>query len=136
MRLAPVLDPGQTDAPLQERFLYYHSAWRAFLTQPFIGMGTGGWPIFQGLGDIELHPHNLFLEVLSETGLIGFILLGILGGAFVYSFNQQCPVAFILILSFAFLNAMKSGDLNDNILLFVGVGLLSAHKKAAFKRRL
>lgn len=127
-RLAPVL-LGQEDASLNERFSYYQTALNAFFQHPLIGVGLGGWPVFHGLGDIALHPHNIFLEILAETGVIGFILFAFflffslkrLTLAFFYSNWMHASI--LLIPLFASLNALKTGDLHDNLLLFVSLSL-------------
>ncbi len=56
--------------------------WRMFLENPVLGSGVGTYKeMYQSLGvdlpfhkiDIN-HPHNIYLQLLCETGLIGFIL--------------------------------------------------------------
>src|SRR5262249_717794 len=42
---------------------------------PFVGHGVGGWPVVAGLGDVPAYPHNIFIETLSESGFVGFVLL-------------------------------------------------------------
>jgi hypothetical protein len=87
------------------------------------------------LGDISLHPHNIFLEVLSETGIIGFVLFV----AFLYCVFKRFNLVSLLsspertslalLTIFSFLNAQKTGDLHDNLLLFVTLSLCAAIKK-------
>lgn len=127
-RMAPLLT-GQIDEAVNERFIYYQSAFQAFLQHPFAGVGFGGWPMSHGLEDISLHPHNIFLEILSETGLIGFVLFI----AFLYLVVRNLKLPFIfstpertslaLLTIFSFINAQKTGDLHDNLLLFFTLSL-------------
>jgi O-antigen ligase len=127
-RIAPLLT-GQIDEAVNERFIYYQSAFSVFLEHPLIGVGFGGWPISHGLGDVSLHPHNIFLEILSETGLIGlawfmallYFIFRNLTFRFVFSTPEQTSVALITI--FSFINAQKTGDLHDNLLLFFTLSL-------------
>lgn len=128
-RLTPVLDPSAIDGSLHERFAYYQSAFRAFLENPLMGLGLGAWPLFHGLGDISLHPHNIFLEVAAETGIIGVLLfLSLLFVClkkvkFSYFFSKFHLTSVLLITLFSFLNALKTGDLHDNILFFFFLSL-------------
>jgi O-antigen ligase len=122
-RITPLLT-GQIDEAVNERFTYYQSAFSVFLEHPFIGVGFGGWPMSHGLEDISLHPHNIFLEILSEMGFIGFALFI----ALVYLIFRKLKFSFIfstpeltsvtLLTIFSFINAQKTGDLHDNLLLF------------------
>lgn len=133
-RLAPLLT-GHIDEAVNERITYYQSAISVFLNHPLIGVGFGGWPISSGLGDISLHPHNVFLEILSETGFIGFVLFV----TFLYFvFRRFSLTSFLsspertslaLLTIFSFMNAQKTGDLHDNLLMFVTLALCSSLKK-------
>jgi len=131
-RLPSTLGEAQLDGPLLERWQYYMSAMRAFIENPIIGVGAGGWPIFHGIGEKGIHPHNIFLEIISETGIIGLFLFLLVFYSFFRitrtyhtSTIRTSFLPFILIFPFSFFNAMKSGDLNDNILLFVSIGLVA-----------
>lgn len=132
-RMAPLLT-GQIDEAVNERFTYYQSAFQAFLQHSFMGVGFGGWPMSHGLEDISRHPHNIFLEILSETGLIGFVLFI----AFLYLVIRNLKLPFIfstpertslaLLTIFSFINAQKTGDLHDNLLLFFTLSLWAGLK--------
>jgi len=132
-RVAPLLT-GQIDEAVNERFTYYHSAFQLFLHHPFVGVGFGGWPISTGLGDVSLHPHNIFLEILCETGLIGMVLFllmltSVFRGikvSFIFSTSELTTVTLLAI--FSFINAQKTGDLHDNLLLFFALSLLAGIK--------
>lgn len=82
-----------------------------------IGQGAGGWSIAVGSGDVARHPHNLFLEVLVEGGLVGLILLVMLLATALRPVSmarlRTDPFALCSLMLFAnaFLNAMVSGDL-------------------------
>lgn len=66
------------------RMLFYEAAWKGFLSSPLFGYGVGNTvvslPFFRSpdywmtqAEDIVSHLHNEYLEVLSETGIIGFL---------------------------------------------------------------
>jgi O-antigen ligase len=132
-RVAPLL-AGQIDEAVNERFTYYQSSFESFLDHPFLGVGFGGWPVSHSLGDVSLHPHNIFLEILSETGLIGFTLFMV----FLYCIFRNFNVVFMvstperlslgLLTIFSFINSQKTGDLHDNLLLFVTLSLCAGIK--------
>lgn len=70
-----------------ERIKLWQKTWQLFLEKPLLGVGAGNWQFMYqkfGVGDIDAvrnsgitfqRPHNDFLWVLSETGLLGFVLL-------------------------------------------------------------
>jgi O-antigen ligase len=72
---------------IARRLYFYEGAWRAFLASPIIGNGVGNFIVFlPGFRspdywmlkseDIVPHAHNEYLEILSETGLVGLLLFG------------------------------------------------------------
>lgn len=89
------LDP---DSSFQERKLYVLTAWRMFLDHPWLGVGAGNYTVhydryadevgftsrdYEPLGEVH-YPHNLYLEIAAETGLLGLALfVGAVVAAFV-----------------------------------------------------
>ena len=57
------------------RFSYYIEAINLWRENWFIGLGLGSW---ENYVPGHKYPHNLFLEILAETGLIGFLLMSFL----------------------------------------------------------
>ena len=70
------------DTSTSQRLRYYSHAIDAFLENPFLGIGIGSWELESIKRDsqnienytVPYHVHNDYLEILAETGLIGFIL--------------------------------------------------------------
>jgi O-antigen ligase len=99
--------------------------------------GTGYWAVLLGDGDAKEYPHNVFLEILLEQGIVGlglFILfvVSVLGtGVRCLNRSDQSVSEAALTLGafscfiFALLAAQTSGDLYDNraIWFFGGVML-------------
>ena len=68
------------------RFYYYKSSVEIFKMFPVFGCGTNGWsginPLFNGdqIADVrddisaDINPHNDFLKVVSENGIVGFLI--------------------------------------------------------------
>ncbi|MDR1032367.1 MAG: O-antigen ligase family protein [Holosporales bacterium] len=121
----------QSDESILLRIKYYKSAWKCFTEHYFTGIGFGGWPYYQGLGDMYYHPHNIFLEIMCETGLVGLTLFLALLSSIFAKFSVQKLVSspfvkiFLCVFLFCFMNALKSGDLNDNIALFCYLGIMA-----------
>ncbi len=68
------------DTNVQQRFATYKAGFAMFLDRPWFGVGVGcssiAWPLYAPEGAWSnhwLHIHNTFIQVLSETGVLGFI---------------------------------------------------------------
>jgi tetratricopeptide (TPR) repeat protein len=81
-RLAGIFETGPASS-VARRLYFYRGAWQAFLSSPVIGQGIGNFAVFISKfrspdywmvhsEDIVPHAHNEFLEILSETGILGF----------------------------------------------------------------
>lgn len=76
-RLLKVLDQADnTDMVLEaNRFDYYAAAIQFFFQSPVIGNGVRSFSVMlRGFEMDGVEPHNIFLELLCDTGLIGFVL--------------------------------------------------------------
>lgn len=103
----------------------------------FFGVGSGGFSnALYGL-DIRFYPHNIFMEVLCEFGLVGIILLvwhlivifkkSIRTYVSRLSYEQKTLIfAFLMAAIFYLVAAQFSGDLNDNRRLWFFLGTLVA----------
>jgi O-antigen ligase len=92
--IAEVL-PGQQevlhpDSSFEQRRLLTQVAWRIFLDHPLLGVGAGNYTShfdeyaeevgslsreYEELGE-QHYPHNLYLEIAAETGLLGLAAFG------------------------------------------------------------
>lgn len=107
-----------------------------------LGPGTGSFPSLLGFGDTRLYPHNLFLEVLVENGLLGFTVIALLVFLTVrrwreaQAFFEQggapaMPQAWLLrtgglVWLYTIVNAQFSGDLTTNQWIWVWTGAVAA----------
>lgn len=117
------------------RLSFYRTAMEMWANSPIWGNGTGQFGTAVAGRDIRFYPHNIVLELGAETGLIGvLIFIAMIGTAFAKGFIRLHPakgysrtVARYLLVAgcFALLNAMVSGDINDNRILFALMGLLA-----------
>jgi O-antigen ligase len=114
-----------------QRLHYWKGAMDITARAPLVGQGVGGWPMAMGYSDNRRYPHNIVLETLTEGGLIG---LALLGTAILFGLRALCSrnvfdetprlIVFLLFVNTMF-NALVSGDLSDNRLLFATIGLMS-----------
>jgi O-antigen ligase len=126
------------------RYVVWSEAWHLFTAHPFAGVGTGS---FWAVDGIELYPHNLFLEVGSELGLLGLGLLIWFLASSIFALvraqrgrwaPERLQVALVAAyLAAALTNAMFSGDLTTNASLWLNSGLaLGLSLRAATRPRL
>jgi len=118
------------------RLHLYEEAFRLWASSPVWGVGTGGFAMaVTGSALVRAYPHNIILELGAETGLLGVLFfVAMVWMAFSIGFAAlrnsgrfaRATVRYLLVAGcFALLNAMVSGDINDNRMLFTLVGLLS-----------
>ena len=78
-----------SSSSVYRRFFFYEGAWNAFRASPLLGHGLGNFSIvlpkyrspdywMAHSEDIVPHAHNEILEILSETGLAGFICVALM----------------------------------------------------------
>ena len=79
-RISTITDFGETS--ISQRLRFYNQSFQTFLDNPILGIGIGNWELKSIDTDSEnilgytvpYHAHNDYLELLAETGLIGFLL--------------------------------------------------------------
>lgn len=99
----------------ESRMSYWKTSLRIFRDMPFTGIGAGSWfgifPKYNGniytddnvLKTSELNPHNDYLEILSENGLIGFLfyfLFLLLIGKYLVDETRKKLINFPVLLSY------------------------------------
>jgi O-antigen ligase len=113
------------------RLVRYSEAYKMFQDSPFFGKGIGSFPVSFSSIDARDYPHNIFLELLSELGLLGLILFLFLltvsiGRLIKVSKRDSINKMYLGLLAgflFSFLNALVSGDINDNRILFTFIAI-------------
>jgi len=75
------------DATQLSRIALWQGAATMFLQHPFLGVGYGNYKFLisafvPGTEPDKLDAHNLYLQFLAETGIVGFISFSVLVGAF------------------------------------------------------
>jgi O-antigen ligase len=126
---------------ISERLELSEYAVNAMFRFPF-GLGFGGFTQWYNGGNTGiqfLYPHNLFLELGAEGGLLGLlaILLLVIKSFFNVLSNsslsllQNKPLkdTLLSLLVFMIFNSTVSGELNDDRTLFALIGLIDAVRK-------
>lgn len=88
----------------------------------FLGRGTGATGYILSAGDTRAYPHNIFMEVFYENGVLGVCaLLGLLLVVFMQVLKKKGWEDIVLFCFFIyfFMNALFSGDLEFNQYLFL-----------------
>lgn len=134
LRLQALLQPGYYGQV--ERSENIKIAIDVFLNHPFFGAGIGSFShyagVFEGIERMK-YPHSLPLEILTEMGFVGFILLILVLG---FSLRQllhlakkyrstpyyNIPNAVLSFFVFTFLASLTGGNIN-NPLLFAWAGI-------------
>ena len=89
----------------------------------------------------EIYPHNIFLEILCEMGFVGLIFVGMVVFAFVRSHHfllrNELPSGGICLLLWIpyLIRSMISGDLSENISLFISMFLLFHYRGIVVSRK-
>jgi O-antigen ligase len=108
----------------------FQDAFSMIASYPLLGVGIGGYGQ-AGYGvDENVYPHNLFLEVIAESGILGFLIfmLGVTmfflrGFKWVNSTERAIAIA---VLVFLFLNYMKTGSFIGARDLYMHFGVVIA----------
>ena len=104
------------------RFTLWEAAFKYFLSNPYIGIGAFNFSnYYEYQFNEKLYVHNTFLEILSESGTIGFLLYS----AFLCilmvkltKYNLFCEKPYLLLTMIAFLFQMMSLSLIINEVSF------------------
>lgn len=98
----------------------YMGAVGIWLRSPVFGQGIGSFGEIHGYGR---YPHNLILEIISELGLVGFILFGL---AFLRPvLKAEAKNIYWYLTIYALSCAMFSGDLLGNVEVLMSSSLLT-----------
>lgn len=119
-------------ASAHQRTIYFKSAIQMFEGNPLFGRGIGSFGIYHLGIDSRLYPHNIFLEVLGEMGIIGatalsflIVLSFYLGFKYIKSTEINTTTLCVFLITFyLFINSNVSGDLNDNRIFFAALSTL------------
>ena len=85
------------------RWDLWKAAYHLWLSAPWVGHGLNSFPVlYKGYETDLLHPHDIFLEMLCETGLVGFglflVFMAIGGSNATYKRLQTDPLMVCVVL--------------------------------------
>ncbi|HRP08875.1 MAG TPA: O-antigen ligase family protein, partial [Gemmatimonadales bacterium] len=106
------------DANVLARLDLQRSALTEFARQPVLGTGLGGLAV----GNSQRYPHNILIEIVAETGVVGLLLV-LWAGVLVWrraGGREDLAALWLYLL----LCATSSGDLSGNWLLWLLAGVL------------
>lgn len=130
---------GEEDASTAAREYIWDEAFSITAWYPQ-GIGWGSFPQYADVnqmtrGDRRMYAHNLFLEGFVEGGWIVGALLLVFVVAAVHRLRKHATTpalaAFLGLAGFTLTNAMVSGDINDQKLMWVVLGLAFVLKTEA-----
>lgn len=95
-----------------------------FLQNPVTGVGFGRYSLWGNYGN---YPHNLFIEILCELGIIGLLFISALTLSALKGTKHLWGrgIYFFLVI---FLASMASGGLESNIVVFSFLFALPSHR--------
>ena len=118
LEVSPILSSATMDSTIEAtgRQIHYLKGLGYFNENPLNGIGIG----FHDYGGKATYPHNLFIELLAEVGIIG-VLLTLLST--IYSIvknnrNKKINSKYIILIIPFFIRAMISGSLTTNVIFF------------------
>jgi len=122
---------------IRMRLIIWKEALQLFLEHPFFGVGTGGFSVHLPQYFSGWYPHNIILEILSEHGIVGFIIFSLFLWAvgkslrFIFRESREKNIRALAgfcfcVLIFAFVNALFSSDIGGNKDLFLASGFIEA----------
>jgi len=131
--------PIEAEASAAYRFLAWFKAIQDFSASPLLGIGTGSFILKTPYIPL-VYPHNLILELSCENGIFGLSVIIIflflatkMGLKNIYYYHRekkfvltQLSITIVCIFAFSFWNAMFSGDIYANAIVWWPIGLIWA----------
>jgi O-antigen ligase len=115
--------------------MLFRHAFQEFLSAPVFGVGLGQF----GRADLAIayqsnfgsYPHNIVLEILSSTGIVGMILFVMVLRPGRWMLHITTPYSILFLLSGLF--AMTSGDVvaNSGVIIFGVLARLAYYSRRA-----
>jgi O-antigen ligase len=123
---------GAASGTAANRMGFYQATISAIPNQPLLGSGIGSWSTFYYGNDQRNYPHNLLLEIAFEEGLVGltaFLALLLLVGVSIVRMlraSRSHFLALALLVLYCLIVSLFSGDLDDNRVLWLWIGVTLA----------
>jgi O-antigen ligase len=130
-RLSNMIDDGELRGTAELRFERYQDTLKFLPQAPVFGHGAGSWPVIWRGSDRHDTPHNMVLEVLVETGIVGLVLMIALLVVALRPVsidrlrNDPLALCAFMLLVWLVIKAQLGPDLADNRLMFMMLGVLT-----------
>lgn len=122
-RLALLFESEDKGASVNQRIYFLKVAMEMWSSNTWFGAGMGSFSFYAFGDDFRAFPHNVFLEIFSEAGLIpGAIFLCLFCSVLVYCYIKSYWNVFFITL-YCILNISKSSAFEDIRFVFVFVFL-------------
>ena len=109
---------------------YYQASWRMLQAHPWFGVGFGGYAYTNDKRQRYLYPHNYFLEIGAETGLVGLALFSALLGmalwravTIVRSSPDAAGWVVVTMMVYALIAGLVSYSITYHAMLWASLGL-------------
>ncbi|HHT7188952.1 TPA: O-antigen ligase family protein [Bacillus cereus] len=109
------------------RFTLWEAAFKYYLSNPYIGIGAFNFSnYYEYQFNEKLYVHNTFLEILSESGTIGFLLysaflLILMVKLTKYNLFREKPYLLLTMITFLFQMMSLSLIINEAFFLFLAI---------------
>ncbi len=120
---------GSASGTAARRMDFYRTTLAAIPDHPLFGSGIGSWSKFYFGNDQRNYPHNLFLEITFEEGLLGLtaflalLILVELSISRMLSASHSYFLVLGLLVFYCLAVSLFSGDLDDNRVLWLWIGV-------------
>jgi len=139
-RLGVILQEEGGGTSVEGRLYRYKKALELTSEHPVGGGGISSFYYYYGdHSKPRDYPHNIFLETSSELGVIGLAILIVLlvyPVVCIHKYKDNYSMTFYLLFIYNLLNALVSGDISDNRMLFMSIGFIVGyvHNHDRYKR--
>lgn len=115
------------DEPISSRIEALRISWELIKERPVFGVGFGGFRSYNNFTEAVKYPHNIFLEMAVEGGVVGvFVLCLLLFVLSKYTYRYS-RLAFIFLV-FSFFLTLFSKELSNQGLLWIGIAFIALSK--------
>lgn len=134
-----VINKPQGNESLFERYNYFNRSLEMINERPIFGGGIGSFGILYFGRDIKEYPHNLFLEVLVESGVLGFIFFMIFVLYVLRCMRRmvkmELGLLYVAIVLYLVLNSLKSSGFEDSRIIFAWIGISIGYYNIAYNKQ-
>jgi O-antigen ligase len=118
-----------TSGSAGKRLAFYVAAIHEIPQRPLEGLGVGGWSVYYFGKDERAYPHDIWLEIGTEEGLIGIFAFGVFllmmhrANRALMDLTGTHFAVFSGLLLFMLVATTFSGDLDDDRLIWLWSGM-------------